>query len=62
MIKINWQAFGKKPNEGKIWHGNLFRCVGEGETRGYLAWQPTMTEKPNFHFPEAFGEIEFTGK
>ncbi len=58
-IKIEWQAFGKKPYEGEVWHGNLFRCVGKGETRGYLTWQPTMTETPNFHIPEAFGEFEF---
>ncbi|MGI8638619.1 MAG: carbohydrate-binding family 9-like protein [Pyrinomonadaceae bacterium] len=58
-IKIEWQAFGKKPDEGEVWRGNLFRCIGAGETRGYLTWQPTMTEKPNFHIPEAFGEFEF---
>ena len=58
-IKIEWKAFGKIPNANEIWKGNLFRCVGSGETRGYLAWQPTRTETPNFHVPEAFGEFEF---
>ncbi len=58
-MKIPWEAFGRKPKAGDVWLGNIFRCVGEGETRGYLAWQPTMTEKPNFHVPEAFGEFEF---
>ena len=59
-IKIDWKAFGKTPKAGDIWLGNIFRCVGEGETRGYLAWQPTKTEEPSFHVPEAFGEFEFT--
>ncbi|QQS34406.1 MAG: carbohydrate-binding family 9-like protein [Acidobacteriota bacterium] len=59
-MKIPWEAFGRKPKAGDIWLGNIFRCVGEGETRGYLAWQPTMTEKPNFHVPEAFGEFVFS--
>lgn len=58
-IKIEWKAFGKIPQAGEIWKGNLFRCLGEGETRGYLAWQPTKTDKPNFHVPIAFGNFEF---
>lgn len=60
VLKIRWQAFGKTPETGDVWRGNLFRCVGAGETRGYLAWQPTETEQPNFHVPAAFGEFEFT--
>ena len=58
-IKIEWKAFGKKPKAGDVWLGNLFRCVGSGKERGYLAWSPTETEKPNFHVPEKFGEFEF---
>ncbi len=58
-MKIQWKAFGKTPKVKDIWKGNLFRCVGSGETRGYLAWSPTRTEMPNFHVPEAFGEFEF---
>ena len=59
IIKIDWLAFGKKPRAGDIWRGNLFRCIGEGAGRGYLAWQPTKTSIPNFHVPEAFGKFEF---
>ena len=58
-IKIQWKAFGKAPNAGDVWRGNLFRCVGAGEARGYLAWQPTKTAVPSFHVPEAFGEFKF---
>ncbi len=61
-IKIQWKAFGKTPKANDIWKGNLFRCVGSGETRGYLAWSPTKTEIPNFHVPEAFGEFEFVNQ
>ena len=60
-IKIPWKAFGKTPKPGDRWLGNLFRCVGEGSTRGYLAWQPTMTKQPGFHVPERFGEFIFVG-
>lgn len=58
-IKIPWKAFGKAPKAGDVWLGNLFRCVGAGESRGYLAWSPTETKKPSFHVPEKFGEFEF---
>jgi alpha-galactosidase len=50
-MKIEWKAFGKFVKAGDVWLGNLFRIVGSGENRGYLAWQPTRTEKPNFHVP-----------
>jgi Carbohydrate family 9 binding domain-like len=58
-IKVEWKALGKTPKAGDVWLGNLFRCVGKDPTRGYLAWQPTMTKNPNFHVPEKFGELEF---
>jgi len=58
-IRIEWRAFGKTPRAGDTWLGNIFRCVGTGEQRGYLAWSPTLTEKPSFHVPEKFGEFEF---
>jgi hypothetical protein len=59
-IRIDWRAFGKTPRAGDAWRGNLYRCVGAGETRGYLAWSPTLTEAPAFHVPEKFGVFEFT--
>lgn len=58
-MKIPWTAFGRTPKVGDVWLGNLFRCVGKDPNRGYLAWQPTRTEQPNFHVPEAFGEFRF---
>jgi hypothetical protein len=58
-IKIPWAAFDRKPTAGDVWVGNIFRQVGFGETRGYLAWSPTMTPEPQFHVPEKFGEFVF---
>jgi alpha-galactosidase len=58
-LRIPWEAFGRKPVPGDIWLGNIFRCVGREPDRGYLAWQPTMTDVPNFHVPEKFGEFQF---
>lgn len=59
-ICIPWEAFGKRPEAGEVWLGNLFRCVGSGAGRGYLAWSPTLTPEPQFHVPEAFGRFVFT--
>ncbi len=58
-MKIPWTAFGMRPRIGDVWLGNIFRCVGSGEDRGYLAWRPTGTVRPNFHVPDAFGELHF---
>ena len=60
-MRVPWDAFGisAAPRAGERWRVNLFRCVGEGETRGYVAWQPTLTPEPNFHVPEKFGWLLF---
>jgi hypothetical protein len=59
-IKVPCKAFGKTPQAGDVWLGNILRCVGKAPTRGYLTWQPTFTKEPSFHVPERFGEFEFT--
>ncbi len=61
-IRIPWEAFGSKPKPRDVWLGNIFRCVGKDPDRGYLAWRPTKTAKPNFHVPEAFGEFQFVSE
>lgn len=58
-MRIPFEALGVVPQTGTRWRANLFRCIGAGEARGYLAWQPTRTERPNFHVPDAFGWISF---
>ena len=58
-MRIPWNGWSHKPREGERWRVNLFRCVGSGATRGYLAWQPTHTQQPNFHVPEVFGWLLF---
>jgi alpha-galactosidase len=59
-MRIPWQGPITKPKLYERWRINLYRCIGSGENRGYLAWRPTLTEKPDFHVPEAFGELHFT--
>jgi alpha-galactosidase len=57
-MRIPWSDSLPKPQPGDEWRANLFRCVGLGNER-YLAWQPTRTEEPNFHVPQAFGWLRF---
>lgn len=41
------------------WGVNFYRVEGMREPRFYSAWRPTRTPVPNFHVPEAFGELIF---
>ena len=41
------------------WRVNFYRVEGAAEPRFYSAWRPTGTPAPNFHVPEAFGELIF---
>jgi alpha-galactosidase len=43
----------------RCWKINFFRIEGSREPRTYHAWKPTMTSEPDFHVPEAFGELRF---
>jgi len=43
----------------KSWRANFYRVEGKTEPRRYMAWQPTCTPEPNFHVPQAFGELRF---
>jgi Carbohydrate-binding family 9 len=61
-MAIPWKNFMEArnlpPKDGDCWRANLYRCDNwPGKT--YDAWNPTMTEKPNFHIPAAFGRICF---
>jgi len=58
-MRLPWDHWIHKPQKGERWRANLFRCVGDGATRGYLAWQPTRTPEPAFHVPQAFGWLRF---
>ena len=58
-MRIPWTALGGPPRVGARWRANLFRCVGADPTRGYLAWQPTLTAEPSFHVPQRFGWLQF---
>ncbi len=58
-MRIPWNHWIHEPQTGERWRVNLFRCVGSDPGRGYLAWQPSRTPKPNFHVPQVFGWLVF---
>jgi hypothetical protein len=58
-MRIPWNHWIHEPQTGERWRVNLFRCIGSDPGRGYLAWQPTRTPKPNFHVPQVFGWLVF---
>jgi alpha-galactosidase len=45
-----------------VWRVNFYRVEGPAEPRFYSAWQPTRTAQPNFHVPEAFGQLVFAAE
>jgi hypothetical protein len=59
-MRIPWSERLPQPELGDEWRINLCRCVGSGDDRGYLCWQPTHTEVASFHLPEAFGRLRFS--
>jgi alpha-galactosidase len=62
-----WVAELRLPMNGLVdrfdpaatWRVNFYRIEGAVEPRFYSAWRPTSTPAPNFHVPEAFGELVF---
>ena len=58
-MRIPWTTRIPKPAPGQEWRVNFLRCIGSGDDRGYLAWQPTRTAEPNFHVPSVFGWLLF---
>ena len=58
-LRVPWAGLPAAPRAGDRWRANLYRCVGAGPSRGYLAWRPTETPQPNFHVPQKFGWLVF---
>ena len=61
MMSIPFAAFGVHPESGSTWYANLFRVSRFKGERLYLAFSPTLGEQPNYHVPERFVPLTFTG-
>ncbi len=42
----------------KTFRANFYKCGDMTEHKHYACWSPIDFERPNFHLPEFFGEIE----
>ena len=58
-LALPMQSLVERFDPAATWKVNFYRVEGAGEPRFYSAWQPTRTPEPNFHVPEAFGELVF---
>jgi alpha-galactosidase len=58
-LAIPMNCLVERFDPGAAWHVNFYRVEGATETRFYSAWRPTGTAVPNFHLPEAFGQLIF---
>jgi alpha-galactosidase len=58
-LAIPMECLVEKFEPAATWRVNFYRVEGAKEPRFYSAWRPTGTAVPNFHVPEAFGELIF---
>ena len=58
-LAIPMKCLVAKFDPAATWRVNFYRVDGSEEPRFYSAWRPTGTAAPNFHVPEAFGELVF---
>ena len=58
-MAIPFSAFEIAPQVGDEWEANLFRISRLNGVRQFLAYSPTLTEKPNYHVPEKFVKLKF---
>jgi alpha-galactosidase len=58
-LAIPMKCLVQEFDSSATWRVNFYRVEGASEPRFYSAWRPTGTPMPNFHVPEAFGELVF---
>jgi hypothetical protein len=61
---IPWEVFfmhNLKTISGMKMRGNFYKCGDELAVPHFVSWTKIKTEKPCFHAPEFFGELEFEG-
>ena len=48
------------PAPGVKWRANFYKCADNSSHPHWLTWSPVQYNRPNFHLPEYFGELEFS--
>lgn len=44
-------------HSGSVLRGNFFKCGDDTASPHYGSWAPIQSDHPNFHVPQAFGEL-----
>lgn len=57
-VTAYWQS-GLTSFSGVKARANFYKCGDNLTTPHFLSWNPILTEKPNFHVPQYFGELNF---
>jgi hypothetical protein len=47
------------PAPGVEWRGNFYKTAKNNSNPHYIAWNPVINLKPDFHLPEYFGILRF---
>ena len=57
-VCIPFQLLGIDPSDlPEKLLGNFYKCADGTSVPHYVSWNPILTEQPNFHCPEFFGEL-----
>ena len=48
-----------RPAPGVQWKANFYKTGSRTSSPNYLTWSPVEFERPNFHLPQFFGDIQF---
>lgn len=51
------KLFGRGLSIGDTFYGNFYKCGDDTDIPHYGMWSPVMTDTPNFHRPDYFGEF-----
>jgi hypothetical protein len=57
-VSAYWQS-GLTSFSGVKARANFYKCGDDLTTPHFLSWNPVLTENPNFHAPQYFGELNF---
>lgn len=49
------------PVPGSTWRANFYKCADASSHPHWLSWAAVATPQPDFHRPEFFGQLVFTG-
>jgi len=63
LFRIPFSALTDQPDQlprvEDVWRVNFSRILGREPDRRFLTWRPTLTPEPDFHVPDAFGNLVF---